>query len=170
MNFSCGPHCTDSSCGPGRPKTSINRCPCAHNQKPHKKKSMENFVFDPNTKVAAVYYNGEKPPHLFGMPTDVTLSRLKSELNQINLELNYKDTWRVDGVEYRRSSESVRFSQMKLMNDDDIRTMFSIFGQYGPIELDALLVRSIEHIQQSLIQRRNYEEIRELMDAPETLI
>ena len=29
--FSCGPHCTDSFCGPGRPKTSINRCPCFHN-------------------------------------------------------------------------------------------------------------------------------------------
>jgi len=54
------------------------------------------------------------------------------------------------------------------MNDDDVRTMFSIFGQFstrGPIELDASLVRSVEHIERSLIRPRNYEEIRTLMDA-----
>ncbi|AES73875.1 hypothetical protein MTR_3g109740 [Medicago truncatula] len=79
----------------------------------------------------------------------------------------------MDGVKYRRpstdSSRSVRFTRMKLMNDDDLRTMFSIFGQFstrGPIELDASLVRYVEHIRQSLIQPRNYLEIRTLMDAP----
>jgi len=78
----------------------------------------------------------------------------------------------VDGVEYRRpsmdSAGSVRFSWMKLMNDNDVRTMFSIFGQFstrGLIELNISLVRCVEHIQQSLIQPRNYEEIRALMDA-----
>jgi len=38
---------------------------------------------------------------------------------------------------------------MKLTNDDDMRTMFSVFGQHstrGPIELDASLVRSAEQI------------------------
>jgi len=55
------------------------------------------------------------------------------------------------------------------MNDSGVRTIFSIVGQYntrGSIELDATLVRSVEHIQQSLIRSRNYEEIRALMDAP----
>ncbi|AES99779.1 hypothetical protein MTR_5g084630 [Medicago truncatula] len=50
---------------------------------------------------------------------------------------------------------------MKLGNEDDVRTMFSIFGQYntkGLIELDASLVKSVEEIQKSLIQPRNYEE------------
>ena len=60
---------------------------------------------------------------------------------------------------------------MKLMNDDDnVRTMFSIFGQSstrGSIELDASLVRYVEHIQQSLIWPRNYEGIRALMIAPD---
>jgi len=59
---------------------------------------------------------------------------------------------------------------MKLMNDDDVRNMFSIFGQYntrGSIELDASLGISVEHIKQSLIQSRNYKEIRALMDAPD---
>ncbi|AES77293.1 hypothetical protein MTR_7g008890 [Medicago truncatula] len=134
---------------------------------------MENYVFDSNTKLPAVYCNGRKPPHLFRIPTDVTLFGLKSQLNQINIELNYRDTLRVDGVEYRRpsinSAESVRFSRIKLMNDDDVRTMFSIFGQFntrGPILLDASLVRSVEHIQQSLIRPTNYEEIIALMNAP----
>nr|ABN06153.1 hypothetical protein MtrDRAFT_AC151520g32v2 [Medicago truncatula] len=59
---------------------------------------------------------------------------------------------------------------MKLMNDDDVRIMFSIFSQLsirGTIVLDASLVRSIEHIRQSLIRPRNYEEIRALMDTPD---
>ena len=94
-------------------------------------------------------------------------------MNQINLELNYRDTRMVYGVEYRRpstdSAKSVRFNRMKLMNDDDVRTMFLIFGQYntrGPIEFDTSLVRSVEHIQQSLIRPRNYEEIKALIEAP----
>jgi len=56
------------------------------------------------------------------------------------------------------------------MSDDDVRNMFSIFGQFstsGPIELDASLVRFVEHIRQSLIRPRNYEEIRALMEAPD---
>jgi len=135
---------------------------------------MENSVFDPNTKLAAVFYNGGKPPYLFRIPTDVTLSGLKSQLNQINLELNYRDTQSVDDVEYRRpsigSARSVQFTRMKLMNDDDVRTMFSIFDQFstrGLIEFDISLVRYVEHIQQSLIRPRNYEEIMALTDIPD---
>jgi len=48
--------------------------------------------------------------------------------------------------------------------------MFSVFGQHntrGPIELDALLVRSAEQIQKKLIRPRNYEEIRALLEGPE---
>jgi len=59
---------------------------------------MENFVFDMNTKLAVVYYNRGKPPHLFMIHTDVTLSELKGQLYQINRQLYYKDTPRVDGV------------------------------------------------------------------------
>jgi hypothetical protein len=135
---------------------------------------MENSRFNSNTKLAAVYYNGKKPPHLFKIRTDVILSGLKSQLNEINLELNRRDTQRVDGVEYRRpstdSSGSLRFIRMKLMNDDYVRTMFSIFCQYsirGPIELDASLVRSVEEILKSLIRPRNYEEIRAILEALE---
>ena len=58
---------------------------------------------------------------------------------------------------------------MKLTNDDDVRTMFSVFGQHstrGPIELDASLVRSAEQILKSLNWPMNYEEIRALLEGP----
>ena len=135
---------------------------------------MELPGFDPNTKLAAVYYNGGTPPHLFRIRNDVTLSGLKDELDQINRQLNHRDTMRVVGVEYRcplsDSAGSLCFSQMKLTNDDDVRTMFSVFAQHstrGLIELDTLLVRSDEQILKSLHRPRNYEEIRALLEGSE---
>ena len=130
--------------------------------------------FDPNTNLAAIYCNGGTPPHLFRIRNDVTLSGLKDELNQINCQLNHRDTRRVVGVEYRcplsNSSRSIWFSRMKLTNNDDVRIMFSVFGQHntrGPIELDASLVRSAEQILKSLNRPRNYEEIRALLKGPD---
>jgi len=129
---------------------------------------MEFLAFDPNTKLAAVYYNGGKPPHLFRIRNDVTLSGLKDQLDQIN----HKDMMRVVGVEYRcplfDSAGSLRLSRMKLTNDDDVRTMFSVFGHHstrGPIELNASLVRSAEQIKKSFIWPRNYEEIKALLEV-----
>jgi len=135
---------------------------------------MEFAGFDPNTKLAAVYYNVGTPLNLFRIRNDVTLSGLKDELDQINRQLNHRDTRRVVGVEYRcplsDSAGSLHFNQMKLTNDDDVRTVFSIFGQHstrGPIELDASLVRSAEEILKSLHRPRNYEEIRALLEGLE---
>jgi len=133
---------------------------------------MEFPGFDPNTKLAAVYYNGGTRPHLFRICNDVTLFGLKDELDQLNRQLNHRDTRRVVGVEYRcllsDSTGSLHFSRMKLTNNDDVRTMFSVFGQHntrGPIELDASLVRSVEEILKSLHQPMNYEEIRALLEG-----
>jgi len=59
---------------------------------------------------------------------------------------------------------------MKLTNEDDVRTMFSIFDLHntrGPIELDASLVRSTEQILKSFIQPKTYEDIRALMEPPD---
>jgi hypothetical protein len=79
----------------------------------------------------------------------------------------------VVSVEYRcplsDSAGSLRFNRMKLTNNDDVRTMFSVFGQHstrGPIELDDSLVRSGEQILKSLHRLRNYEEIRALLEGP----
>jgi len=135
---------------------------------------MEFSGFDLNTKLAAVYYNDGKPPHLFRIRNDVTLSGLKDQLDQINRQLNHRDTRRMVGVEYRcplsDSAGSLQFNRMKLKNDNDVRTMFSVFGQHstrGPIELDASLVRSAKQIRKSLIWPRKYEEIRALLERPE---
>ncbi|AES98346.1 hypothetical protein MTR_5g067330 [Medicago truncatula] len=91
---------------------------------------MENFVIDLNTKLAAIYCNRGKPPLFFRIHTDVTFSGLKDQLDQINHQLNHRDTRRVDDVEYRCPSTdldgSVRFSRMKLMNDD-VRSCLSSF-------------------------------------------
>jgi len=134
---------------------------------------MEFPSIDSNTKLAAVYCNGRKPPHLFKTRNDVTLSGLKDELDQINCQLNHRDTRRVVGIEYRcplsDSAGSLWFNQMKLTNDE-VRTMFSVFAQHstrGPIELDASLVRSAEQIQKSLILPRNYEEVGAFLEGPE---
>lgn len=135
---------------------------------------MEFPGFDPNTKLAAGYYNGGTPPHLFRIRDDVTLSGLKDEPDQINRQLNHRDTRRVVCVEYRCPlsdlAGSLLFSQMKLTNDGDLRTMFAVFGQHttrGPIELDASLVKSAEQILKSLHRPRNYEEIRALLEGLE---
>jgi len=112
------------------------------------------------------------PPHLYRICNGVTLSGLKDELDQINRQLNHRDTRRVVGVEYQcpvsDSAGSLRFSRMKLTNDD-VRTMFSVCGQHStrrPIEMDASLVRSAEQILKSLIWPKNYEEIRALLEPP----
>jgi len=58
---------------------------------------------------------------------------------------------------------------MKLMNDDDVKTMFSILNQYSnkwSIELDASLVRSFQDIKKSLIQPITCEDIRVLIEEP----
>jgi len=135
---------------------------------------MEIFVIDPDTKLVAVYYNGGTPSHLFRIGTDVTLFGLKDQLDQINRELNHRDTRRVDGVEYQCPSidsvETVRFSRMKLMNDDGVRNRFSVFDQYSiktPIKLDASLVKYVEEIQKSLIRPRNDEKMRALLEGPD---
>ncbi|AES89243.1 hypothetical protein MTR_4g071580 [Medicago truncatula] len=78
----------------------------------------------------------------------------------------------VNDVEYRCSSTnsdgSVQFIHMKI-NSDDIRTIFSTYGQYitkGPIKFDGSLVRFFKDIRKSLIPSMTYEEIRAHMDRP----
>jgi len=56
---------------------------------------------------------------------------------------------------------------MKIQNNDDVRTMFSIFDQHslkGPIKLNTTLVWSFQDIRENLIRLRTYEEIRACMD------
>jgi len=85
-------------------------------------------------KLAAVCFNVGKP-NLLRVRFDVTLVDLKDQLDQINQQLNRRDTRKMDGVWYRRSSIDtvgrLQFSQMMLKNDEDVRNMFTIFGQHN---------------------------------------
>lgn len=92
-------------------------------------------------------------------PKLMSLSGLKDYLDQINGHLNHINTRRVDIIKYRRlsvdSNGSVQFTQMKLRNNNDVRTMFSISGQYsskGSIELDNTFVKYFLDIQESFIR------------------
>jgi hypothetical protein len=61
------------------------------------------------------------------------------------------------------------FTNVKLRNNGDVRTMFSVFSRYRtnvPIELDASLVRYVEDIMSNLIRSRTYDEIATLMVRP----
>lgn len=117
-----------------------------------------------------MYFNEEKS-NLLRIHVDVTLSDLKDQLDQVNGRLNYRETRRVDNVEYLHPSTdydlSIRFTQMKHQNDDNLRIMFSIFDQHtlkGPIELDTSLVSSFKDIRERLNHPRTNEEIRVCID------
>jgi hypothetical protein len=94
---------------------------------------MENLKFQTNTHLPAVYYNREES-NLFRIHVDVTLGDLNHQLTQLNSRFHFQDQRRVTEVEYRRpsvcSDETVLFTNMKLQNNDDVRTMFSIFSWY----------------------------------------
>jgi len=77
--------------------------------------------------------------HMSRVRNNVIFSGLKDQLDQINFQLHHKHTRMMEGVEYRHPSISligrVKFNQMKLDNDDDVRTMISIFCQYNIVSL-----------------------------------
>ncbi|KAK2443186.1 hypothetical protein QL285_014310 [Trifolium repens] len=110
-----------------------------------------SLTYRRDTHLAAVYFDAGTPPNMFRIDVDSTLSDLKQQLDEINRCCNNRnDDRNVTIINYRkpsvRSDGSVMFSKMQLKNDDDVRTMFSIYSQYstkGPIELDAKLTRSI---------------------------
>jgi len=114
--------------------------------------SMDIYLVDSNTMLAAVCCNGGKS-NLFRVRVDVTLTDLKDQLDQINRQLNHRNIRRVDDVGYRQPSINsigrLQFSQMMLTNDDDVRSMFSIFGHhnmFSTIKLNFSLLRSSEDI------------------------
>jgi len=62
---------------------------------------------------------------------NVTLKALKDQLDEINQGLNPGDTRRVEYIWYERPTLDdgrITFSRLELKNDDDVRSMFSIFG------------------------------------------
>jgi len=65
---------------------------------------------------------------------NVTLKGLKDQLNEINQRLNPEGTRRVEYVWYECPTFDegrISFNRLELTNDDDMRSMFSIFWQHN---------------------------------------
>jgi hypothetical protein len=94
---------------------------------------------------------------------NVTLKGLKDQLDEINQGLNPGDTGRVEYVWYERPTlddDRITFSRLEIKNNDDVRSMFSIFWQHNMfpwIGMFVTLLRSPEDILNSLIPPENYD-------------
>ena len=84
-----------------------------------------------NSFSVCIRFNGGNP-HMFKVRyINVTLKALKDQLDEINQGLNPGDTRRVEYIWYERPTLDdgrITFSRLELKNDDDVRSMFSIFG------------------------------------------
>jgi len=102
-------------------------------------------------------FNGENPQMFKVRYINVTLKGLKDQLDEINQGLNLGDTRRMDHIWYEHSTLDdgrITFSRLELKNDDDVRSMFSIFWQHNMfpwIDMFGTLQRSTEDILKSLI-------------------
>ncbi|AES65211.1 40S ribosomal S10-like protein, putative [Medicago truncatula] len=104
-----------------------------------------------------VRFNGGNPRMFKVRYINVTVKGLKNQLDEINKELNPRDTRRVEYIWYERSTlddERITFSRLELKNDNDVRSMFLIFWQRSMvpvIDMFVTLRRSTEDILNSLI-------------------
>jgi len=69
---------------------------------------MENSIFNLNTMLAAVYYNGGTSSHLFKIRTDVTLFGLKGHLfkSTANSTKQTHREWTVLSIDFDRPTQS----------------------------------------------------------------
>jgi hypothetical protein len=139
----------------------------------HFKKKLE---FQQSTRLAAIYYNGGKS-NIFRVHVDATLADLKHQLTQLNSRLHFCNERRVTDLEYYChsvcSDETVLFTNMKLQNDGDVRTVFSIVSQHmtkGSIELDVKLVRFVQVICLNLIHPGTFDKIATCMVEHSNLV
>ncbi|AES66337.1 40S ribosomal S10-like protein, putative [Medicago truncatula] len=79
-------------------------------------------------------FNGENSQMFKVRYINVTLNGLNDQLGEINQGFNPGDTKRVKYIWYERPTLDDRiidFSRLELKNDDDLRSMFSIFWQHN---------------------------------------
>ena len=104
-----------------------------------------------------IHFNGGNPQLFKVQYINVTLKAPKDNLNEINQRLNPKDTWRVEYTGYKGPTLDggrISFSRLELMNDDEVRNMFSICWQYNMfplIDMYVALMRSPVDILNNLI-------------------
>jgi len=94
---------------------------------------------------------------------NVTLKGLKDQLDGINQGLNLGDTRRVEYIRYgcpMLDDGRITFSRLELTNDDDVRSLFSIFWQHNMfpwINMFVMLLKSPGDILNSLIPPEDYD-------------
>ena len=100
----------------------------------------------------SIHFNGGNPQMFKVRYINVTLKGLEDKLDEINQGLNSGDTRRMKYIWYERPTldeERITFSRLELTNDDDVRSMFSIFWQHNMfpwIDMFVTLLRSPEDI------------------------
>jgi len=100
----------------------------------------------------SIRFNGRNPQMFKVWYINVTLKGFKDQLDAINQGLNPGDIRRVKYIWYERSTLDdgrITFSRLELKNDDDVRSMFSIFWQHNMvpfINMFVTLQRSTEDI------------------------
>jgi len=103
-----------------------------------------------------IRFNGGNPQMFKVRNINVTLKGLKDQLDEINQGLNPWDTRLVEYSWYERPTLDdgrITFSRLELSNDDEVRSMFSIFWQHNMfpwIDMFVTLLRSPEDILNSL--------------------
>jgi hypothetical protein len=104
-----------------------------------------------------IHFNGGNPQLFKVGYNNVTLKGLKDQLNEINQGLNLGDTRRVENIWYQRPTldeGKIWFSRLELTNENDVRSMFSIFchnNMFVWIDMFVTLLRSPKNILNSLI-------------------
>ena len=103
----------------------------------------------------SVRFNGGNPQMFKVWYINVTLKGLKDQLDEIKQGLNPSDTRRVKSIWYKcptLDNGRITFCRLELKNDDDVRSMFSIFWHMVPlIDMFVVLQRSTEEILNSLM-------------------
>jgi len=94
---------------------------------------------------------------------NITLKGLKDQLEEINQGLNPGDTRRVEYIWYQHPTLDdgrITSSRLELKNDDDVRSMFSIFWQHNMfpwIDMFVTMLRSPEDILNCLIPPEDHD-------------
>jgi len=110
-----------------------------------------------------IRFNGENPQMFKVRYINVTLKGLKDQLDEINQELNPGATRRVKYILYERPTLDdgrITFSRLELKNDNDVRSMFSIFWQhimFPYIDVFVALLWPPEDILNSLIPPEEHD-------------
>ena len=142
----------------------------------------QSTQFSIDSSMVIVYYEGRITtnddgvvfecnfPKKFRIQSSILIEELKQKIHQ-KIRVG---TRKVTEIYYRcpmlATNGRVRYTDMAIINDSDIQTMFNKFNDYvnrGPIELYAILARSTDEIIDNLRQPRTADEVIEFIRSPQ---